>query len=53
MIMDEDKDNPMDHPEEQASGSDDSPKFGRLLLILIAAVALIGVLTLVSEALYS
>jgi hypothetical protein len=43
----------MDHPEEQASGNDDSPKFGRLLLILVAVVALIGVLTVVSEAFYS
>lgn len=51
--MKDDKDNPMDHPEEQASGSDDSPKFGRLLLILVAVVALIAVLTVVSEAMYS
>jgi hypothetical protein len=51
--MNNDNDNPMNHPEEQPASSDDSPKFGRLLLILIAAVALIGVLTLVSEALYS
>ena len=51
--MDDNQDNPMDHPEEQAAGSDDSPKFGRLLLILIAAVALIGVVTVASEAFYS
>ena len=32
---------------------DDSPKFGRLLLCLIAAVALIGLITYLSEAAYS
>ncbi len=31
---------------------DDSPKFGRLLLVLAAAVALIGVITFLSEAAY-
>ncbi|WP_460844121.1 hypothetical protein [Noviherbaspirillum agri] len=43
----------MDHPEEQASGSDDEPKFGRLLLILAAAVLVIVTVTLASEAFYS
>jgi hypothetical protein len=31
---------------------DDSPKFGRLLLVLLAAVALVGLITFVSEAVY-
>ena len=31
------------------SGKDDSPKFGRLLIALVLAVALIGVVTLASE----
>lgn len=53
MTMEKDPDNPMNHPEEQPTGTDDSPKFGRLLLILAAAVAVVGVLTLVSEAAYS
>ncbi len=38
------------------SGSGDgsgSPKFGRLLIVLILAVALIGVITLSAEAYYS
>jgi hypothetical protein len=42
--------NPMRHPEEPASGSDDAPKFGRLLIALGIAVALIGVVTYASEA---
>ena len=32
---------------------DDAPKFGRLLLVLLLAVMLIGVLTFVAEACYS
>lgn len=43
----------MNHPEEQPSGSDDAPKFGRLLLILAAAVLIIVGVTLASEAFYS
>lgn len=36
------------------SGSDDgSPKFGRLLIVLALAVALIGILTFSAEAYYS
>lgn len=31
----------------------DSPKFGRLLLVLIAAVGLIGLITYLAEAAYS
>lgn len=43
----------MNHPEEQPSGSDGAPKFGRLLLILAAAVLIIVGVTLASEAFYS
>lgn len=43
----------MNHPEEQPAGSDDAPKFGRLLLVLAAAVLIIVAVTLASEALYS
>ena len=32
---------------------DDAPKFGRLLIVLLLAVALIGILTLSAEAYYS
>lgn len=51
--MDDLKDNPMHHPEEQPSGTDGTPKFGRLLLFLMAAVLLIIGVTFVSQALYS
>jgi len=47
------QDNPMRHPPEQASGSDGTPKFGRLLLVLISAVLLIVVITFASEAYFS
>ena len=51
--MNDDGDNPMDHPPEQPAGSDDAPKFGRLLLILGAAVLVIVAITFASEAFYS
>lgn len=35
------------------SGSDGAPKFGRLLIVLVLAVALIGAITLSAEAYYS
>ena len=46
-------DNPMNHPEEQATGSDGSPKFGRLLIVLVLSVILIGFITFASEWFYS
>lgn len=46
-------DNPMQHPEEQSAGTDDSPKFGRLLIVLVIAVMLIGVITFASETYFS
>jgi hypothetical protein len=51
--VNEDGDNPMNHPPEQPAGSNDTPKFGRLLLILGAAVLVIVAVTFASEALYS
>mgnify|MGYP003576347186 FL=1 len=45
--------NPMKHPEEQAGGSDGVPRFGRLMLVLVAAVLLIVAITLGSEAYFS
>jgi hypothetical protein len=48
-----DAQNPMNHPEEQASGSEGSPKFGRLLIVLVLAVILIGFITFASEWFYS
>ncbi len=40
-----DDDNPMQHPDEQPYGSDEGPQFGKLLLVLAIAVALIGIIT--------
>ncbi len=51
--MNDQRDNPMKHPPEQPAGTDESPKFGRLLLILGAAVLVIVAVTFASEALYS
>lgn len=45
--------NPMNHPPEQAAGADGSPKFGRLLVVLICAVLLIVAITFGSEAYFS
>lgn len=45
--------NPMQHPEEQTATGDGSPKFGRLLLVLILAVLLMVLLTFATEAYYS
>lgn len=53
MSMDEENGNPMHHPPEQPTGTDDAPKFGRLLLVLAGAVMLIVAITFLSEALYS
>lgn len=44
---------PMEHPDEQPSGSDGTPRFGRLLLVLLAAVLAMVGLTVFSEWLYS
>jgi hypothetical protein len=46
-------DNPIDHPAEQPIGTDDSPKFGRLLLVLLGAVLLIVAITFIAESFYS
>ena len=51
--MEEPNDNPMHHPAEQPAGSEDTPRFGRLLIALVGAVLLIVAITFISEALYS
>lgn len=51
--MDEPRDNPMHHPDEQPAGSEGTPKFGRLLLVLVSAVMLIVLITFLSESFYS
>lgn len=38
--------------QNQPAEDDGNPKFGRLLLVLLAVVALIGVLTFATEAYY-
>ena len=45
--------NPMLHPDEQPTGVEGSPKFGRLLVVLILTVLLIVLRTFGSEAYYS
>jgi hypothetical protein len=52
-MQEEQNDKPMQHPEEQASGADGMPKFGRLLIVLALAVAIMVILTFGSEAYYS
>lgn len=43
----------MHHPEEQPTGVDGAPRFGRLLIVLALAVLLIVGITILSEALYT
>jgi hypothetical protein len=46
--------NPMEHPDEQQpDGSDGSPKFGRLLIVLAIAVMMIVGITFGSQAYFS
>jgi hypothetical protein len=51
--MPEPDDNPMHHPEEQPTGTEGSPKFGRLLLVLALAVAFVALLTYVAQRIYA
>lgn len=51
--MQNDPDNPMQHPDEQPSCSDGTPKFGRLLIVLAASVLIIVVLTFGSQAYFT
>jgi len=36
-----------------SGGDDGNPKFGRLLIVLVLAVALVGAITFATEAFYS
>lgn len=51
--MDDPKSNPMGHPPEQVAGAEGSPRFGRLLIVLVCAVLLVAGITMLSERLYS
>jgi hypothetical protein len=51
--MQESDNNPMQHPEEQASGTDGNPKFGRLLIVLACGVLIVVGLTFGSLAYYT
>jgi hypothetical protein len=51
--MNEPPDNPMQHPDEQPTGTDDAPQFGRLLMVLAAAVLALAALAFGAAALYS
>lgn len=51
--MSQQNDNPMQHPDEQPAGEEGTPKFGRLLLVLIGAVLIIVAITFLSESFYS
>ena len=47
------KENPMQHPDEQPTGASGSPRFGLLLIVLVLVVIMIGVITFASEAYFS
>lgn len=51
--MTDPENNPMHHPDEQPTGTEEVPRFGRLLLVLAAAVLVIVAVTFVSQAIYS
>jgi hypothetical protein len=51
--MQDENDNPMQHPDEQPSGGEGTPKFGRLLLVLAISVLIVVLLTFGSEAYYT
>ncbi len=43
-----DDDNPMQHPDEQPYGSEQGPQFGKLLVVLVLAVILVGLISWLS-----
>jgi hypothetical protein len=49
----DERNNPMNHPDEQPTGVEGTPRFGRLLIVLVLVVALIVLITWASEAYYS
>jgi hypothetical protein len=53
MPVEDPNENPMRHPNEQPTGTNDTPRFGRLLIVLVLAVLLIVAITFISESLYT
>ena len=45
--------NPMNHPEEPPVGTEGTPRFGRLLIVLAVAVLFIVAVTIGSQAYFS
>ncbi len=45
--------NPMQHPDEPPIGTDGTPQFGKLLVVLAVAVMLIVAITFLSQAYFS
>lgn len=45
--------NPMNHPAEQPTGADGTPKFGRLLVVLVLVVAFIVLVAWAAEKYFS
>ena len=45
--------NPMNHPDEPPTGSDGTPQFGRLLIVLGLAVLVVVAVTFASQAWFS
>ena len=45
--------NPMQHPSEPPVGTDGTPQFGKLLIVLALAVMLIVAVTFASQAYFS
>jgi hypothetical protein len=44
---------PLAEAEQVADNGDGSPKFGRLLIVLVSAVVLVGIITFASQAYFS
>jgi hypothetical protein len=52
-MQNEPNENPMQHPEEPPMGSDGTPKFGRLLIVLAFGLLMVVLLTFGSQAYYT
>jgi hypothetical protein len=52
-LPEEPKKNPLNQVRKPSTGVDGSPKFGRLLIVLVLTVILLGLLTWATEAYYA